>query len=412
METIYVFADWMGLSGPLLMGTLGVSHDKGSEIFSFNYEKEWLKSNHSQVLDPELQMFEGPQYQKDGKLFGIIGDSLPDRWGRKLMDRKEAIYARKEDRPQRQLFESDYLLGIHDESRMGGIRFKKTLDGPFLNSDGIMKTPPINSIRDIQFAASKAEEDTIHDNPEENEWINMIINPGGSLGGARPKSNIRMMDGSLWIAKFPSNNDDVDKGAWEYLTYQMAIDAGINIAKSYVDNFDLKNRTFLTRRFDRDNNDRIHYASAATMTGLDETNDQSSYLDIVEFLMSNGANIKEDLKQLFTRIAFHVAVRNTDDHFRNHGFILTKIGWVLSPAFDVNPEPKGRQFATAIDEKDNSVSMDLVRSVYEYFKLEKVEADVCIEKVLDSVSSYKKRAQALNISPAEIELMSVCFGNK
>ena len=411
---ILVYAHWVGLKEPTLMGILYASLTKGKELFSFEYNSEWLRLKEATAIDPDLQLFSGPQYlNEDQSNFGIFLDSSPDRWGRLLMRRKEAAIARKEERKPCTLFESDYVLGVFDANRMGALRFKTNLDGPFLDDNAQMSAPPWTALRDLEYASLQLERDDAPDDPEYLQWLNMLMAPGSSLGGARPKANVQDTDGSLWIAKFPSGNDNKDIGAWEQLIYEMAIQCGIDMAASRIQKFSHHQHTFITKRFDRTvDGQRIHFASAMTLLGYTDGvdhQDGASYLDLVEFLMKNGANIDEDLIKLWTRIVYNICVSNTDDHLRNHGFILTDGGWVLSPAYDINPIEGGNGLKLNIDSEDNSQNLELALSVAPYFRLDPEEAQLIIDRILDVVSRWQILAKKIGISRAEIERMSGCF---
>ncbi|WP_034059902.1 type II toxin-antitoxin system HipA family toxin [Lacinutrix jangbogonensis] len=413
-KKILVYAHWVGFNEPTLMGMLYASLNKGKELFSFEYNSEWLKLKEATAIDPDLQLFSGPQYLNEDKSnFGIFLDSSPDRWGRLLMRRKEAAIARKEERKPRTLFESDYVLGVFDANRMGALRFKTAADGPFLDNNAQMSAPPWTALRDLEYASLQLERDDAPDDPEYLQWLNMLMAPGSSLGGARPKANVQDTDGSLWIAKFPSGNDDKDIGAWEQLIYEMAIQCGIDMAASRIQKFSHHQHTFITKRFDRTaDGQRIHFASAMTLLGYTDGvdhQDDVSYLDLVEFLMQNGANIDEDLVKLWTRVVFNICVSNTDDHLRNHGFILSEGGWTLSPAYDINPIEGGNGHKLNIDSEDNSQNLELALSVAPYFRLDPKEAQLIIDQILEVVSNWQILAKKMRISRAEIERMGGCF---
>lgn len=412
-KEILVYAHWDGIELPSLMGSLYATPLRGKEIFSFEYDKAWLQSD-AQIIDPDLQLFEGQQYLNDEKSnFGIFLDSSPDRWGRVLMMRKEAAKARKEDRRPRALTESDYLLGVYDSNRMGGLRFKTEQNGAFLDDNEAMAAPPFAVLRDLEYASLQLEKEDAPDNPEYLKWLNMLMAPGSSLGGARPKANIRFNDGSLWIAKFPSQNDQQDIGAWEMLAYRLAIQSGIDMAPSRIQKFSHHQHTFLTQRFDRKNDGtRTHFASAMTLLGYTDGTDYQdgvSYLELLEFLMRNGADVDNDLKKLWSRIAFNVCISNTDDHLRNHGFLLTDSGWILSPAYDINPTPNGTGLKLNISENDNALDLDLVRKVGPYFRLEEKETNAIISTIQQNVAQWEQLAMDLGIPRNEIELMKNAF---
>jgi len=373
-RSISVYAHWLGMDVPLLMGILHSDRLKGKEIFSFKYVENWLQKGPSQLLDPSLQLFSGLHYMnEEQENFGLFLDSSPDRWGRVLMRRREAALSRTEDREEQKLFETDYLLGVYDGHRMGALRFKLEEDGPFLNNNRDMASPPWASLRELEQISLRLEEDDVSEDPEYLKWLSMLIAPGASLGGARPKASIVDNDGGLWIAKFPSRNDQGDIGGWEIVTYELAIAAGINMAESKAQKFSSDYYTFLTKRFDRtENGGRIHFASAMTMLGYIDGQDHSdgaSYLELVEFIQKYGANVDQDLEQLWRRIVFSISVTNTDDHLRNHGFILTNQGWSLSPAYDINPVETGTGLKLNISDEDNSLDLDLALEVSEFFRL-------------------------------------------
>lgn len=414
MKKIFVYADWLELKQPQLMGTLNVEHLRGREIFSFAYDAAWLKSNHAQMLDPELGLFSGMQYPREDKPnFGLFLDSSPDRWGRVLMKRREAILAKSENRSIKTLLESDFLLGVYDLHRMGALRFKLVEDGDFLDNNKDYSAPPWTSIRELEHASLELEKNIGKDSPELLRWLNMLMAPGSSLGGARPKASIQNTDGSLWIAKFPSNSDEFDIGAWEMVVNELARQTGINTAESLIKKFNSKHHTFLTKRFDRTNEGkRIHFASAMTLLGYIDGGDWQdgiSYLELVKFIVQHGSNVKEDLTELFKRIVFSIAVSNTDDHLRNHGLILTNSGWKLSPAYDINPNPSGTGLKLNISEEDNSLDFELALSVAEYFRLSDREAKDIIENTKKIVSGWRTLATKHQISRAEQDLMEPAF---
>jgi serine/threonine-protein kinase HipA len=412
-RSIEVYAHWLGLEEPFLMGVLYSERLKGKELFSFEYDKDWLQNGSPQLLDPNLKLYSGLHFLSDEQEnFGIFLDSSPDRWGRILMRRREAVMARTENREEQKLFETDYLLGVYDGHRMGGIRFKLK-NGSFLNDNKNLASPPWTSLRELEQISLRLEEDDVIKDPEYLKWLNMLIAPGTSLGGARPKASIIANDGTLWIAKFPSRNDQDDVGAWEIVTYELAIAAGINMAESRAQKFSSNHYTFLTKRFDRaDNGERIHFASAMTMLGYKDGQDYSdgaSYLELVEFIQNHGANVAHDLEELWRRIVFSICVTNTDDHLRNHGFILTDGGWNLSPAYDINPVETGTGLKLNISDEDNSLNLDLAVNVCEFFRLSNERAIEIVNEVKSAVRNWKKIATKYGISRREQELKSLAF---
>lgn len=412
-KSISVYAHWQGMDHPFLMGTLRSDRLKGKEIFLFEYSSEWLESGPSQLLDPKLKLYSGPHYLNEGQEnFGMFLDSSPDRWGRILMRRREAAMARIEGREEQKLFETDYLLGVYDGHRMGALRFKLE-DGPFLNDNRDMASPPWTSLRELEQVSLRLEEDDVIEDPEYLKWLSMLIAPGASLGGARPKASIVDNDGGLWIAKFPSRNDQGDIGGWEIVTYELAIASGINMSESKAQKFSSEYYTFLTKRFDRTNdNSRVHFASAMTMleyTDGQDHSDGASYLELVEFIQNYGANVESDLEELWRRIVFSICVTNTDDHLRNHGFILTNEGWILSPAYDINPVETGTGLKLNISDEDNSLDLNLAIEVCEFFRLSEERAQEIISEIKSVVCTWKEVATKHGISRSEQELKSLAF---
>jgi len=407
---IYVYAHWQGMKEPKIIGILSAQQAKGKKAFSFEYDNYWLKSEQKFMLDPDIQLYGGPQYPNKKENFGIFLDSMPDTWGRTLMKRRAAQWAKENKEKAPILYDIDFLLGVFDESRMGALRFKTDPNGDFLDNNKTASTPPWASIRELQNAAYIFENDI--DNEEVNRYLSILIAPGSSLGGARPKANVLDADKSVWIAKFPSKTDTIDKAAWEFLAYQLAINAGIEMAPCRIDRILGNYRTFFTKRFDRDNGERIHFASAMTMTGNNEDtirDNQASYLDIAEFISTYGANIEANLHQLWRRIIFNIAISNTDDHLRNHGFILTKDGWILSPAYDLNPSIDKDGLALNIDTDNNALDFDLAKSVGEYFRLNNNQMEVIIQEVIQITSNWKTIANEIGIPRGEQELMENAF---
>lgn len=407
---IYIYAHWKGLEEPQLMGVLSALYAKGKKAFSFEYDKGWLKSKTQMLLDPDIQFYSGPQYPNNKENFGVFLDSMPDTWGRTLMKRREAQLANEKGEKPKTLYEIDFLLGVYDESRMGALRFKLDPKGPFLDNNNQNPTPPWSSIRELQEAARNFENDD--DTDEVKKWLAVLMAPGSSLGGARPKANILDEKGELWIAKFPSKNDTVDKAAWEYLAYQLAIKSGIHMAPSKMEKVSGNFNTFFTKRFDREDGERIHFASAMTMTGNNEDtirDNPASYLELAEFIQNHGAMVNDNLEQLWRRIVFNIAISNTDDHLRNHGFILTNQGWILSPAYDLNPSIDKDGLVLNIDMDNNALDYDLVKSVGEFFRLDNKQMDNIIQEVLAVVATWKETAKEIGIPNKEQALMGRAF---
>jgi serine/threonine-protein kinase HipA len=406
---VYVFADWEEFDEPTLVGTLRSSVIKNKEHFSFNYDNDWLQSPYAQKIDPDLNLYSGEQHSDAAKNFRTFLDSCPDRWGRLLMKRREAIIARQEERRPNVLYEIDYLLGVHDLYRLGALRFKREMNGAFLDNDEKLATPPISSLRDLEYAAQQVEDNSNTDDHEYLKWLTMLMSPGSSLGGARPKASVVDENKQLWIAKFPSQHDDHDIAVWEFVVYQLAVCADIQMAECRIDKFNSHHHTFLTKRFDRTPDNRLHFTSAMTQLGYYDGDYDASYLELAQFLTEHGANTKKDLAQLWRRIVFNIAVSNTDDHLRNHGFIYSNGGWLLSPAYDINPVTPANGLHLNITDDDNSLSYELAMDVIEFFQLSTSEAQRIKDEVLVSVARWETVAKTINISRSEQLNMASAF---
>ena len=407
---ILVYADWLEISGPKLIGVLAAHQGKGRKTFSFSYDEKWLETEKPFLFDPNITWNKGQQFPIGKSDFGIFNDAMPDTWGRSLMKRREAQITKEENRTAKNLHDLDFLLGVNDESRMGGLRFKLQEKESFLNNDKARPTPPWSSVRELQHGISLIESNK--DNKEVRKWLSILLAPGSSLGGARPKANIMDEKGNLWIAKFPTKEDTSDKGAWEFLAYKLAIRAGIEMAECKIEKISGKHHTFFTKRFDRIKNKRIHFASAMTMTANNEDTikeSDPSYLDIAEFIQFNESNNKQELHQLWRRMVFNIAISNTDNHLRNHGFILNKNGWKLSPAYDINPSIDKDGLSLNIDANNNSLDFDLAKSVGEYFQLKEKQMDDILKEIKAAIKNWKTEATKFGISKTEIALMSSAF---
>lgn len=409
-KTIFVYDDF-STDQPVLMGSLYVNVIKGGESYSFEYDKGWLKKTGlTLTLDPELMPYSGRQYPTGKNIFGLFADASPDRWGRVLMNKRERILAEKEGRKPSKLYDSDYLLGVYDETRMGGIRFKVNQEGPFLSDDNETAAPPWATLRTLEEASRNFEND---ETGLTEKWLNQLIKPGSSLGGARPKATVVDIKDQLWIAKFPSKNDENDTGAWEIVAHDLAALCGLNVPEAKLEKFSPLGSTFLIKRFDRLGSKRVHFASAMTLLGKKDgasAADGSSYLDIAAFIKSYGAQPKKDLIELWKRIVFNMAVTNTDDHLRNHAFILTDKGWILSPLYDVNPVPYGDELSLNVDEDDNSISIDLAVQTAVKFGISKSDAEAVAEDILQIVrDNWERIAARYALTRRQIEEMRPAF---
>ncbi len=412
---VWVYADWDFLADAQLMGFLTAQRIRGKEVFSFEYVESWVNGeNPILFIDPNLGFYRGKQFLPEEKNnFGIFLDSSPDRWGRLLMRRRESWQAKVEGREEKTLFESDYLLGVFDGHRMGGIRFKLSEDGPFVNNQNKMATPPWTSLRELEYASLQLERDDAMNDPDYSHWLNVLIDPGSSLGGARPKASVIDENGYLWIAKFPSSRDEKNVGAWEMVLHELANACGIQVSEARILKFSGRHHTFLSKRFDRTNErKRIHFASAMTLLGLEDGADYSEgvgYLDLVGFIMQHCFTVNEDLEQLWRRLVFNILVSNTDDHLRNHGFILTNRGWTLSPAYDMNPNEMGTGLTLNISENNNMLDLSLALETAHFYHLKYDQAERILRDMSQQISKWRDYAKKLGISHSEIELTKRAF---
>ena len=415
METLYIYADFDWLDKPELIGRLTYERLRGNGTYGFSFDNDWLK-NHSDILiSEEVGNFSGFQYSQEEHVFGFVSDTLPDRWGRRLLERKEQTEAIEEKRPKRTLYSYDYLVGIDDFLRMGALRLKKDPDGEFLNSDSRLIVPPLTSIKELTIAAQEYEKsDEANELPEE-KWIRQLAHPGTSLGGARPKANVVDEKEHLWIAKFPSRKDVYDMALWEHLCHLLAKEAGINVAETNLipagnDGY----HALLSKRFDRtDDGKRIHFASAMTMTGLTDGDNHETghgYLDIVDFIIKGCCDVDENLSELYRRVAFNICVGNSDDHFRNHGFLLTKKGWTLSPAYDLNPTDSMTQ-SLLIDNDSNESSLKRLLSACDDYYISSETAEQIISEVETAIGRWEIIAKKLQISDTEANRFAWRFDN-
>lgn len=411
INELYVYENWKS-DIPSLIGKLYVDKGRGRQITAFEYDDEWLNDLTNNVsLDPDLRMFRGRQYAPADKLmFGMFEDSCPDRWGRLLMKRREAIRAKKEERKPRTLTEVDYLAGVYDETRMGGLRFSASKGGAFLSDDRELTTPPWTTLRKLESASLAFEKN--NDGMEE-KWLRQLVAPGSSLGGARPKASVLAPDGSLWIAKFPSKYDEINVGAWEMVVHDLAVMCELDVPDAKLENFSKYGSTFLTRRFDREGNRRIHFASAMTLLGkTDGVNaaQGSSYMEIASVITAQSASPQKDLRELWRRIVFNMAVSNTDDHLRNHGFVLAKDGFCLSPLYDVNPDVYGDTLSLNVDTDNNLIDFNLALSVAKTYGLTERRATDELKEIKNVVeNNWRRIAQQYGIHRSEIERMAPAF---
>lgn len=413
MRKIYVYADFDWLKTAVLVGELGYESLRGTDSYSFCYDHNWLRQYSDLYLSADINNYTGLQFtQPDRDIFGCFGDALPDRWGRLLLNRREQIRAQEEKRPVRKLSSYDYLLGIDDYSRMGGFRFKDSPDGEFINCDATLRIPPLTDIQVLVAASMEVEKSEERNLLPDKKWLLQLVHPGTSLGGARPKAGVLNEEGELCVAKFPSRNDEYDIGLWEHLSHLLAKEAGVEAAETQAIATGEKYHTLLSKRFDRTTDGRRkHFASAMTLLGLtDGCNAQTGngYLDIVDFILQHCCNVEANLLQLYRRVAFSIAIGNSDDHFRNHGFLLTPKGWTLAPAYDLNPTFNDHQ-SLLINATTNRSDLQLLLASSEEYMIGKEEATRIIEEVKDGVSQWRSMATRLGIAKREMDLFAQVF---
>lgn len=412
-QQVDVVLDADFLAGPFCrVGTLFHAAAHGRATFSFAYDKAWVARPGAFEIDPDLQLHSGESYPSDSAgVFRVFLDSAPDRWGRLLLDRREVLKARQEGRPVRTLTDWDYLLGVHDLCRMGALRYRMSEARPFLDDNRQLAAPPRASLRELETASLALEAPDVAENTEFSRWLSALLAPGSSLGGARPKANFTDVDDSLWIAKFPSREDRRDVGAWEMLVHQLAAAAGVDVSPAKLLSFGGRHQTFATRRFDRVAGVRRFFVSALTLLGKKD-GQGGSYLELAEFIAIRGsaAHRAADLRQLWTRVVFNILVSNTDDHLRNHGFILEADGWRLAPAYDLNPDVEKRFHTLTIDPQDNSPDVGLALATAEFYDLSMAEARQILATVQTVVGTWRTGAGHLRLTREEIEQLAPAFG--
>jgi serine/threonine-protein kinase HipA len=412
-DTVQVWVDLHQFEQPVLMGTLHCQSSGAGEIFSFEYDPSWLKQPEVFAFDPDLALAAGHQYPAPNRAnFGNFLDSSPDRWGRLLMQRRENVLARGEKRRPRALTEWDFLLGVHDETRLGALRFRAAADQAFIDSDKYLAAPPLTSLRELQ-AASLQFEQHIDDeeHPGYRKWLTQLFASGSSLGGARPKASVRDEAGILCMAKFPSRQDTRDVGGWELVTHRLAVSAGIVVPEARPLRVpESPYTTFLVKRFDRSaRGGRLAFVSAMTLTQRADGEAGASYLELVDLLQSRGANTQADCEQLFRRVVFNILVHNTDDHLRNHGFFIGEQGLRLSPAYDMNPSVERRELTLGINEVETACDVSIAMDSCKDYGLTPQQASAVRKQVQAAVSEWQQGANRLHIPEAEQSLMAAAF---
>jgi len=407
MERIHIYADFDFFERPESVGTLSYESVRGKDHFAFEYSHEWLAKHGDILLSGDVMNVGGIQHPRQGTdVFGFVKDSFPDRWGRVLLDRRERLTAKEEGRTARTLTSYDYLVGIEDRTRMGGLRYKNDRSDDYINTGSKYNVPPIESLHELCDACQAVEQAEEHHELPERRWLNQLINPGSSLGGARPKSNVADADGTLYVAKFPSKKDLENAELLEHFGHLLANRAGITTAKTKLIKISKGRDLLLSERFDRTRDGkRIHFASAMALLGLDDgcgADTGNGYLDIVDFIVSSCTDVKNNLKELYRRVAFNILFGNTDDHFRNHGFVLTPKGWTLSPAYDINPSSSRHQ-CLLINEQTEQADLAILQQSCESYMLDAQESKDIIKEVIDAVKDWEMVAQKHQIPPRALD---------
>ena len=373
-------------------------------IISFAYDRDWIDTRRAFTIDPSHGLYPGDQFPAHGQIAGIFADASPDRWGRTLLERRERLRAEAESRRLRALGEWDFLLGVSDRLRMGGLRFV-TAAGRYLDDDddGV---PPSARLRELEQASRELEDPMHSRQPGATQRLRLLLAPWASLGGARPKTSFSGEDGALWLAKFPSRGDRHDVGACEYLLNELATRARIEVPETRLLRLAGDHRTFAARRFDRDGAARRLYASAMTLTGKQD-HDEASYLDVTLAIADYGAPgyIEADLEQLFRRVVFNVLTAHRDDHLRNHGFLRSMEGWRLSPAFDLNPVPTLAEHQLAINDSNRAPDLDVILETASFYRLEPTAARVIADEVREAIRGWREVAQVFELTRTDTDLL-------
>ncbi len=411
-QNLFVYLDCDWTEAPTLTGRLYCERLRGVAKYAFEFDCEWLRLHPNLRLSADLDPLACRRYLLSGKEnFGFLSDVLPDRWGHLLLMRRKELDAQKENRQPRSLSALDQLCRIDDFSRIGALRFRYSPDGPFLNEETFLTIPPLASLRELAHAAAEIEKSELKNSLPKEKWLRQLLAPGSSLGGARPKVSVVDTDGNLWIAKFPSVNDTYDVGAWEEFAYRMARAAGIEVAESKRLTLEGKHHIFLVKRFDRNGKKRIHFASSMTLLGLSDGDGACTghgYLDIVDAILENSSCVEKNLEELFRRVLFNVAIGNTDDHFRNHGFLLTAKGWTLSPAYDMNPTLNRRQ-SLLINGQTDASDIETLRASAKDYMLTEDKANTIIRDVLKAMKNWEATANRLKLPNRDIEMFKSRF---
>jgi len=393
------------------LSRIGILSRSGPDSVRFSYESAWLKHPGAFALDPSLSLSAGDFFPRDSN-FGVFLDSCPDRWGQVLMKRRELVDAKAQARTRRELRAWDFLLGVQDVTRMGALRFSaiNDTDSPTFLANEALAAPPVAQLGALQLVALELSRKRQDDLSLLTQWLKVLVAPGASLGGARPKANLIGDKQSLWIAKFPAADDDSDMALCEKLVHDLAQQCGINVPPSCLERIGHGYHTFLVQRFDREQGKRRFFISAMAL--LNKTDkEEASYLDMAQFIATHGspAHIADDLRELFRRVVFNTVIANRDDHLRNHGFLRVPEGWRLAPAFDMNPSGKRDSHVLALDDTDTSPNLATVLDTAEFYRLNVRQARDIANGVITVVGQWQHHAKRLGLSAEERSVLEYLF---
>ena len=389
METVKVIAGWW-LPEEYEIGTISYEKVRQTEMYSFEYSDDWLKDPKSFAIDRELPLVEGRLFSKNSA-FKCFRDSMPDRWGKYIIRLKMRQYGDFKGN----VSELDYIKNVDNYLRTGAfvIEEEKTT----------FRVPSISDIHKLS-AISKVVEKHYQSHSFPSQIIDdSFLTAASAVGGARSKACVK--DGEdLYIAKFPSISDDIDKGKWEHFAHRMAAECGIDVAETRIVESNKGDSILLSKRFDRNGEKRIHMASSMSLLGYDDGTDGSSgkgYFDIVEFIVGNCADAEKNLEELYRRVAFSICIGNCDDHFRNHSFLLTEKGWTLSPAYDLNPS-LDRHHAILINTETDESDLDILVDSSDEYMLDAKTARGIVSDVVREMKYWEKIARDCGLSRSEM----------
>ena len=386
METVKVIAGW--LPEEYEIGTISYEKVRQAEMYSFEYSNDWLKDPKSFSIDRELPLVEGRMFAQNS-VFKCFTDAIPDRWGKYIIRLK----LRQQGSFKGNVSELDYIKNVDNSIRTGA----------FVIGEEKTTIPSISDIHKMS-EISRVVEKSYRSHSFPLQMIDdSFLTAASAVGGARPKVCVK--DGEdLFIAKFPSISDEIDKGKWEHFAHKMAAECGIDVAETRILESNKGDSILLSKRFDRNGEKRIHMASSMSLLGYDDGTDGSSgkgYCDIVEFIVGHCADAEKNLEELYRRVAFSICIGNCDDHFRNHSFLLTEKGWTLSPAYDLNPSFDIHHAILINSEKDES-NLDILIDSSDEYMIDKKTARGIVSDVVRKMKYWEKIARDCGLSRSEM----------